>query len=101
MELIDKAKLYNAIAEMEDEARDVFLNTMSSPHKEAYMGRVSGITAIKHLVADFPTVESRPRGEWIDVEEFYFDYKCSLCGGLSEFDTPFCQNCGADMRKKV
>ena len=41
------------------------------------------------------------KGEWIDVEEFYFDYKCSLCGGLSEFDTPFCQHCGAVMKEKV
>lgn len=51
----------------------------------------------ENIVNEQPSIEL-PKGEWIDVEEFYFDYKCSLCGGLSEFDTPFCQHCGARMK---
>ena len=61
---------------------------------------VNLLVRCENIVKEQPPVEP-PKGEWIDVEEFYFDYKCSLCGGLSEFDTPFCQHCGAVMKEKV
>ena len=67
---------------------------------------------IKELIETAPTVEARPSGEWIEVndEADYDDtYECSECGKwfVLMYGTPeennynFCPNCGADMRKKV
>ena len=48
-----------------------------------------------------PTVEERPKGEWIDLgyalEEYRAWGKCSVCG-YGMFQSDFCPNCGADMR---
>ena len=55
-----------------------------------------------------PTVEERPRGEWINHLDLTEDYcgeskQCSLCG-YKDYNTrrflwhKFCPNCGADMR---
>lgn len=115
MELIDKAKLYNAIAEIEDKATDNFLKeSQASQHKLVYMGELGelrGITTIKYLVADFPTVEAVPvvHGEWIDTQPDYH-HGCGknahVCSSCQDYYTPdyeymnFCPHCGADMRKK-
>ena len=39
----------------------------------------------------------RPHGEWIDVDEDWFDYKCSICGLHSRRYWDYCPNCGAKM----
>lgn len=58
-------------------------------------------------IEDAPIVEERKKGKWIDMADFE---QCSCCQGthLKEFQsyygkttwikTPFCPNCGADMR---
>lgn len=99
MELIDKAKLYNAIAELEDKATDNFLKeSQDSQHKLLCMGELRGITTIKHLVADFPTVEP-PKGEWKVKHGAFFDYyECNKCHACHQFRSYFCHHCGADMR---
>lgn len=44
--------------------------------------------------------ESRPHGEWKQVGEM--TYKCTKCGWLKKIGLmPYCENCGADMRKEV
>ena len=45
----------------------------------------------------------RAKGEWtrINYEPCGHDYRCSVCGWLNDSATPFCPNCGADMRKEV
>lgn len=58
---------------------------------------------IKAVIDDAPTVEERPKGEWIHAYDDF--YRCSLCGrGIcTEWETepakyfPFC-HCGANMR---
>lgn len=41
----------------------------------------------------------RPHGEWKQVGEM--TYKCTKCGWLKKIGLmPYCENCGADMRKK-
>lgn len=43
--------------------------------------------------------EIRPHGEWEQVGEM--TYKCTNCGWLKKTGLmPFCENCGADMRKE-
>lgn len=60
--------------------------------------------AMQHI-ENAPTIEAVPvvRGEWMEAigENYWFDYTCSICGELEEFEYNFCPNCGADMRKKV
>ena len=65
---------------------------------------------ILDLIDNAPTVEARPKGEWIfaydDKADNSFVYKCSECGReVSVYSSdalipvyPFC-HCGADMRK--
>lgn len=62
------------------------------------------------IVKVAPTIEARPvaRGEWIAEmfpniwDDDYVDicYKCSECGAGSSGVSPFCPNCGAEMRTK-
>ena len=59
-------------------------------------------------IEEAPTIEPK-RGEWIDMGDFE---QCSVCKGthLKEFQsyygkttwikTPYCPNCGADMRER-
>ena len=62
---------------------------------------------IIEAIEEAPTIEPK-RGEWVDMGDFE---QCSVCKGthLKEFQsyygkttwvkTPYCPNCGADMRK--
>lgn len=58
------------------------------------------------ILADLPTIEvsedciSRPRGEWIDHEDYH---SCSVCGIDWTFiddsgGSNYCPNCGAEMK---
>ena len=41
----------------------------------------------------------RPKGEWIDNDTFIHKaFDCSKCGHITSIKTPFCSNCGAEMR---
>lgn len=53
--------------------------------------------------------DQKPHGEWITTYNIWADddlsawghYKeCSCCQNQEKFRTPFCPNCGADMRKE-
>lgn len=55
------------------------------------------INDVIDMIESEPPVEPQ-KGEWKKYGNLYFDYECSLCGRLSEFDTPFCQHCGARMK---
>ena len=69
----------------------------------------SEITACIKRVVEQPTVEAVPvvHGEWIHVPSSDMEtgkaYECSNCKKMryDSFLPPFCQMCGADMRKKV
>lgn len=49
--------------------------------------------------------EIRPKGNWIEHEHEcgmnweFSTYECYICHARSEYDSDFCPNCGADMRK--
>lgn len=56
-----------------------------------------------------PTVEPRPRGEWLPDNRNYYEerFVCSVCRKSYEVDTcmgdptwDFCPGCGADMREE-
>ena len=59
---------------------------------------------IDAVLFEFPTVEERKTGKW-EQDNPFTKPRCSECGepcfGLHGFDytlTPYCPNCGADMR---
>lgn len=69
---------------------------------------VVDLAQVERLIEEAPTIEERPRGEWINhldlTEDYYGESKqCSLCG-YKDYNTrrfswhKFCPNCGADMR---
>lgn len=59
MELIDKAALYNKIAELEELARNRVVDTpTSSPAYQRYSTQLTERTALKHLIADTAAVDA-------------------------------------------
>lgn len=112
-EYIDKNKLYENIAHLEEVARRKFLDTMSGDvEKELYRAQLSERTGIKHMIIDMPAADVAPimHGKWLDED---FPEKtatvhgfaiCSACGNLSHkaehgynILSKYCPNCGAKM----
>jgi hypothetical protein len=66
MRLIDGEALYKQIAESEEKARDMFLDTSSSlpcptyinPAYTRYNERLNERTRLKHMIADAPTIDA-------------------------------------------
>ena len=111
---IERQTLYTQIAELEEKARDRYLNTpWDNPAKEKYQAQLNERTALKHLVADAPSanVRSVVYGEWKEYSgaDAGFHY-CSVCKGQAfnygendetiEVLSDFCPYCGAYMRSK-
>lgn len=116
-EYIDKSALYEKIAQLEELARNRYLETPSnSPCYSRYMSQLNERTAFKHIIEDFPSADVAPvrYGRWIPEEHEdrvsptmthrYRWYHCSLCGrrliGYSNpKDAPYC-HCGAKMNEE-
>lgn len=108
-DLISRKYLYDKMLEKEELARQRVLDTPThSPAYLRYVAQLNERTALKHEIADAPTVEAVPvvHGEWIYNQ--YHTWECSNCSfhpfkGFipKEPGFNFCPNCGADMRKKV
>ena len=69
-EYIDKSALYEKIAQLEELARNRYLETPSSnPCCSRYMTQLNERTVFKHIIADFPSADVAPVQEWIPVNE--------------------------------
>lgn len=57
--------------------------------------------AFCNLVKRQPTVDAVPvrHGRWVADPEDDGVYSCSECGRYEFYESAFCPNCGADMRK--
>lgn len=105
-EYIDKSGLYKKIAELEEIARDRYIDIpTNSPLLAIYKAQLDERTRFKHMVADFPTIDPesiREHGKWImhDDEILGLDCECSRCHILTFGDSPYCPNCGAKMDKE-
>ena len=56
---------------------------------------------IAEMLQNFPAADVRPvvMGRWIDTDNYYQRWKCSVCDSHTrDARPPFCPNCGADMR---
>lgn len=92
--------------------REVFFHTYSVPILET---ENKALSEVLHMIHNAPTVEvgyltncancervakiraKRPHGKWLDVNEDWFDYKCSICGLKSRWHWNYCPECGAKM----
>jgi hypothetical protein len=60
-EYIDKSALYEEIAQLEELARDRYLETPSnSPCSSRYMAQLNERTSFKHIIADFHSADVAP-----------------------------------------
>ena len=54
----------------------------------------------KSILKSLPSAEpERKKGKWLRSGNCIFPYECDKCGDTNERATPFCPNCGADMRE--
>ena len=56
---------------------------------------------VEEMIDSIPAADVRPvvMGRWIDTDNYYQRWKCSVCDSHTrDARPPFCSNCGADMR---
>lgn len=104
-EYIEKDLIYKKVAEMEELARNRYLDTPSnSPVYARYLAQLQERTSLKFFIADFPAADVVPmvHGRWIsDGDGYHWSYNCSICAWEDGY--PFnerhnyCPNCGAKM----
>lgn len=109
MRLIDADALYKVIQDAEELARRRVLDTESTlpyptnlnPAYTRYLAQMDERTKAKEMVADAPTVDAIPvvHGHWVADPEDDGVCSCSECGRYEFYQSEFCPNCGADMRK--
>ena len=85
---------------IEKEAALEIIQSISPPSWDA-ISRTAAYCEIKYL----PPADVKPvvKAKWIPVSEVghcYPFYKCSHCSKTNGYETKFCPNCGADMRKE-
>lgn len=121
-EYIDKSALYEKIAQLEELARNRYLETPSSSlcHSR-YMTQLNERTALKHIIADFPSADVAPvrrgrcdvcSGKAVLTQDCYNGYsieidaeqqELSIWQGdkcLAYFHIDYCPSCGARMDKE-
>lgn len=118
-EYIEKNALYKKIAELEELARNRYLDTPSnSPACARYMAQLDERTRFKHMIYDSPAADvaevNHGKWEWfeekhgtpIDGYDYDWGWHCSNCKAelsddYDDPDTPpkmrYCPNCGAKM----
>lgn len=95
---ITKSSLYKKISELEELARDRYLDTpCDSPAYKRYQAQMNERTALKHLIADFPVVDAIQVVRCKDCIKRYtpdclMNYECLVCGGQWDWttDNDFC-----------
>ena len=107
-EYIDKSALYEKIAQLEELARNRYLETPSnSPCYSRYMTQLNERTTFKHIVADFPAADVAPvvHGRWEYIPQTLntlSQLRCPFCGWWSIDPSidgvyNYCPHCGAKM----
>ena len=85
-EYIEKNALYKKIAELEELARNRYLDTPSnSPACARYMAQLDERTRFKHMIYDSPAadVAEVKRGKWVKSSVI----KCSVCGSCTDIQS--------------
>lgn len=64
---------------------------------------INDMQDVMYALRDFPTVESRQKGKWVETINsiggnlIHNAYECSWCNLDLPYKTKFCPNCGAYM----
>ena len=103
-EYINKNVLYKIIAQLEELARNRYLDTPSL-YYPMYMTQLNERTYFKHIIQFFPAADVVPvrHGRLIEKQEkdtfagYLYSYECSECGRVKQRKEPYCPNCGAKM----
>ena len=102
-EYINKNVLYEIIAQLEELARNRYLDTPSL-YYPMYMTQLNERAYFKQIITDLPTADVTPvrHGRWENGNPI-----CPVCGGdkfkdldadiWSDWKPAFCPNCGAKM----
>ena len=105
-EYIEKNALYKKVAELEELARNRYLDTPSnSPAYSRYVAQLDERTRFKHMVYDFPAadVAEVKHGKWTsygaDKRGRGGIWVCSACNDAFPYTTHYCPNCGAKMKE--
>ena len=101
-EYINKNVLYKIIAQLEELARNRYLDTPSL-YYPMYMTQLNERTHFKHIITDLPTADVTPvrHGRWETNSDRPDSLICSVC--KCGFDMwkhdphNYCPNCGAKM----
>ena len=105
-EYIKKNALYEIIAQLEELARNRYLDTPSL-YYPMYMTQLNERADFKQIITDFPTADVAPvrHGRWENGNPI-----CPVCGGdkfkdldadiWCDWQPAFCPNCGAKMDKR-
>lgn len=110
-EYIDKAILYEKVAEEEEHLREILLKTPYDTHEyDICLGRLTEIIQTKFLIADTPPEDVAPvvHAKWMEIEEniVYEDgfwrykehcFRCPICCYECAKKLVECPNCGAKM----
>ena len=107
-EYINKNVLYKIIAQLEELARNRYLDTPSL-YYPMYMTQLNERAYFKQIITDLPTADVTPvrHGRWIEKQEkdtfagYLYSYECSECGRVKQRKEPYCPNCGAKMGDKL
>lgn len=85
-------------------AIDKRIEVLSKDPEFVQKNGIIDIIGIKKYILAIPSVD-RPKGEWNEVPIDDWNgitivpwYKCTVCGVKSMIVSPYCPNCGADMR---
>ena len=105
-EYINKNVLYETIAQLEELARNRYLDTPSL-YYPMYMTQLNERTHFKQIITDLPTADVAPvrHGRWENGNPI-----CPVCGGdkfkdldadiWCDWQPAFCPNCGAKMDER-
>jgi len=61
-------------------------------------GTLTDLCVPLYQINNAPTVEERPKGEWIYIDNDWGTFQCDQCKKHSSINYNYCPNCGADMR---
>lgn len=107
-EYINKNALYETIIQLEELARNRYLDAPSL-YYPMYMTQLNERAYFKQIITDLPTADVAPvrHGQWIEKQEkdtfagYLYSYECSECGRVEQRKEPYCPKCGAKMGDKL
>ena len=99
-EYIKKNALYEKIAQLEELARNRYLDTPSL-YYPMYMTQLKERTFFKQIITYFPTADVEPvrHGRWVEyqVPPIICCSNCDWATDVKEKNFNYCPNCGAKM----